>query len=47
VLAKQRDRDIVVTVLHDGLPVGGMTFRITPITPKQGLKRGKKRKARK
>ena len=29
-LAKQRDRDIVVTVLYDGLPSGGMTWQITP-----------------
>ena len=30
VLAQEKDHDIVVTVLHDGAPVGGMTFRITP-----------------
>jgi zinc metalloprotease ZmpB len=29
-LAKQRDRDIVVTVLYDGLPSGGMSWQITP-----------------
>ena len=29
-LTRARDRDIVVTVLQDGLAVGGMTFRITP-----------------
>jgi hypothetical protein len=29
VLKKERDHDIVLTVLHDGLPVGGMTYRIT------------------
>lgn len=29
-LATEPDHDIVVTVLHDGMPVGGMTFRITP-----------------
>jgi zinc metalloprotease ZmpB len=29
-LNDQRDRDIVVTVLHDKMPVGGMTFRVTP-----------------
>ena len=28
-LARQRDRDIVVTVLHDGMPVGGMTWQIS------------------
>ena len=28
-LAKHRDRDIVVTVLQDGIAVGGMTFRLT------------------
>lgn len=28
VLKKERDHDIVLTVLHDGIPVGGMTFRI-------------------
>jgi hypothetical protein len=29
-LAKQRDRDIVVTVLQDGIAVGGMTFQLAP-----------------
>ena len=29
-LAKASDRDIVVTIVQDGLAVGGMTFRITP-----------------
>ena len=29
VLKQERDHDIVLTVLHDGLPVGGMTYRIT------------------
>ena len=29
VLAKQADHDIVLTVLHDGMPVGGMTFQIS------------------
>jgi len=29
-LARQKDRDIVVTVLQDGIPVGGMTFQVTP-----------------
>ena len=29
-LAQQSDRDIVVTVLHDGLPAGGMTWQINP-----------------
>jgi hypothetical protein len=28
VLAKEADHDIVVTILQDGLPFGGMTFRI-------------------
>jgi hypothetical protein len=31
-LQKQRDHDIVVTMLHDKMPVGGMTFRITAET---------------
>ena len=35
VLEKERDHDIVLTVLHDGLPVGGMTYRITP--PEHGV----------
>ncbi len=30
VLAREKDHDIVVTVFHDGMPAGGMTFRITP-----------------
>jgi hypothetical protein len=29
VLAKEADHDIVLTVLHDNMPVGGMTFRIS------------------
>lgn len=29
-LAQQADHDIVFTILSDGTPVGGMTFRITP-----------------
>jgi hypothetical protein len=30
VLAKERDRDIVLTLLYDDMPAGGMTYRITP-----------------
>ena len=33
VLRRERDHDIVLTVLHDGAPVGGMTYRITPREP--------------
>lgn len=45
VLDKERDHDIVLTVLHDDAPVGGMTYRITK--PKQtSLVSGKKRAAR-
>jgi hypothetical protein len=29
VLENERDHDIVLTVLHDNMPVGGMTFRIS------------------
>lgn len=29
-LAKQRDRDIVITILQDGIAVGGMTFQLAP-----------------
>jgi zinc metalloprotease ZmpB len=29
VLARETDHDIVATVLHDGMPAGGMTFRVT------------------
>jgi hypothetical protein len=34
VLQEQRDHDITVTVLYDGSPAGGMTYRITPSTKK-------------
>jgi hypothetical protein len=43
VLMNERDHDIVLTVLHDKMPVGGMTFRITagakqkPDKPNPGL----------
>jgi hypothetical protein len=33
---QQRDRDIVVAVLQDGMVVGGMTFRLTPPAKKPG-----------
>jgi hypothetical protein len=36
VLAKQADHDIVFTVLQDGMPVGGMTYRLSA-DAKQGL----------
>jgi hypothetical protein len=36
VLNKEMDHDIVVTVLHDNAPVGGMTYRITPPVKKTG-----------
>ena len=29
-MTKEADHDIVVTILHDGAPVGGMTFRMSP-----------------
>jgi hypothetical protein len=32
-LAKQRDRDIAVTALNDGLPAGGTTWQISPKKP--------------
>jgi hypothetical protein len=38
-LAKETDHDIVLTVLQDGIPVGGMTFRIG--SDKQPLSKAK------
>lgn len=37
VLQKETDHDIVLTVLYDGLPAGGMTYRITPSGKKKGV----------
>lgn len=41
-LAKQRDRSVVVTVLQDGVAVGGMTFEIAAAAPpiKTPIKKG-------
>jgi hypothetical protein len=46
-LARQRDRDIVVTVLQDGLPIGGMTWQVSPrkkpgVTRKARSKKGRR-----
>ena len=37
VLKQERDHDIVLTVLYDGAPAGGMTYRITAGAGQTGL----------
>ena len=39
VLLREKDRDIVLTVLYNGMPAGGMTYRITPPEKPLGVKR--------
>jgi hypothetical protein len=43
ILKKEKDHDIVVTVLHDGQPVGGMTFRLATSTKEKTPKLRKPR----
>jgi zinc metalloprotease ZmpB len=42
VLQKEKDHDIVLTVLYDGMPAGGMTYTITPPDKKPGVKIARK-----
>lgn len=49
---RQRDHDLVLTVLHDGMPVGGMTFRLATLTKEKskvpaGAVKARKRKTKK
>jgi hypothetical protein len=37
-LVKEHDHDIVVSILHDHIPVGGMTYKITASKKKKTAK---------